>query len=162
MSPDRAVSLATRRGGPGTSPETPDGWLLGAESWDRRAPRWAAWLATGIAGAVAWTFLRAGIPNGVFPGCALREVFHVGCATCGLTRAMESLARGDVGASLAFHPLALLLAIEVGLAWLGWGAGLRRGRPWITGRIAARAAWLTAAAGLAVWLVRLATGTVPV
>jgi hypothetical protein len=43
-----------------------------------------------------------------FSRCALAAVFHHPCPGCGMTRAMRLLLKGEVAASLAMHPFALL------------------------------------------------------
>ncbi len=95
------------------------------------------------------------------PRCAMRTIFHVGCPTCGFTRAVVALARGDVAASLALHPLALPLAIEFAVAAAAYAIAAARHRPGPPARTVARIAALDAIAALAVWVIRLATGTVP-
>jgi hypothetical protein len=116
-----------------------------------------------VTAAGAWLALSAWTPTGDPAGavCALRRIAHVGCATCGLSRALAALARGDLGAALAYHPMALVLAGELAAAW-GW-TGLKLARStrmpdqrWIPWAVAANAA-----AFLTVWVVRLATGTLP-
>jgi len=127
-------------------------------------PAWAVWWLCGLAVAGAWLALRGWTPSGD-PGhavCALRRIAHIGCATCGLTRALAALARGDLGASLAFHPMGLVFAVELAAAWGASGVALARGarlpdQRWIPWVIAANAA-----AFLLVWVVRLLTGTIPV
>ena len=37
--------------------------------------------------------------------CRLYETFGIKCALCGMSRSFSSLAHGDLGASLRFHPL---------------------------------------------------------
>jgi hypothetical protein len=71
------------------------------------------------------------------------------------------LGRGDVAASLALHPWALALALQLLVAWALWGA-------WISGRLQQRPdRWVPRAVALnalalgAIWLVRLLTGTLP-
>jgi uncharacterized protein DUF2752 len=131
---------------------------------DARAPRACtsglAWIGAGLAAVVAWLALRAGFVLAA-PPCALREIAAVGCPTCGFTRALEALARGDLSASVAFHPMAVAIAAQAFAAWWVWGWSLARGRqvaagPWIT-----RAVALDVVAGLGVWIVRLAAGTIP-
>ena len=125
---------------------------------------WVAWWLWGLAAAGAWLALRAWtrVDDPAHAVCALRRIAHIGCATCGLTRALAALARGDVRAVLALHPMALVLAGELAVAWCLSGLAVaRRTRmldqgwfPWV---VAANAA-----AFLLVWLARLATGTIPV
>ena len=129
------------------------------------APPRAAWMVWGLCGLAvvgAWLALRGWTPAD--PGqavCALRRIAHIGCATCGLTRALAALARGDLGASLAFHPMVLVLAAELAAAWGASGVALARNtrlpdQRWIPWVIAANAA-----AFLLVWAVRLLSGTIP-
>jgi len=126
-------------------------------------PAWAIWWLCGLAAVAGWLVLRAWTPSGdpTHAVCALRRIAHIGCATCGLTRALAALARGNLGAALAFHPMALGLTGELAAAWGGSGLALARGsrmpdQRWIPWVIAANAA-----AFLLVWLVRLVTGTIP-
>ena len=132
-----------------------------AASW---RPGWAAWWLLGLGGVGAGLALRAWTPvdDPAHAICALRQIAHVGCATCGLTRALAALARGDLQASLALHPMAAALVVQLAAAWVLWGAGLARGRSFMAG---VRVPWVLAANGIAfmlLWIVRLATGTVPV
>ena len=127
------------------------------------SPRTAWWLC-GLAAAGAWLALRAWTPvdDPAQVLCALRQFAHIGCPTCGLTRALAALTRGNLGASLVLHPMAVVLAIELAAAWAWWGRALARGQRdldqrWIPWAIAANAA-----AFLLVWVVRLLTGTIPV
>ena len=124
-------------------------------------PAWVVWWLCGLAAAGAWLALRAWTPAGD-PVCALRRIAHIGCATCGLTRALAALARGDLGAAFALHPMALVLAAELAAAWGASGLALARNarladQRWIPWAIAANGA-----AFLLVWIVRLLTGTIPV
>ncbi|MBI5710263.1 MAG: DUF2752 domain-containing protein [Candidatus Eisenbacteria bacterium] len=128
-----------------------------------RVAPWSAWLVCGLAAGAAWLALRAWAPGGAGgePLCLLRSVAHVECPTCGLTRALALLARGEWRGSLALHPLALPLAVQLLAGWGAWGAALARGRAgfldrWLPGAVVADACAL-----LAVWGVRLATGTLP-
>jgi Protein of unknown function (DUF2752) len=78
-----------------------------------------------------------------------------------MTRAFAHLAKGEWGAAVADHPLAPVLAAELALAWLGWGALLAMERSpvqprWLSPLLLAHAAVL-----VAVWLGRVATGTLP-
>ena len=123
------------------------------------------WWATGL-GLVAlfialafWDPAAAGGPD----LCLFHRVTGVACPACGLTRAAAALARGELGASLRWHPLFLLLAAEAALFWCAWGVALRRGLRGIATlrRLAPRVALGTGVLLLLVWLLRFTTGTLP-
>jgi hypothetical protein len=128
----------------------------------RLGPLWA-WATVGTLCIAAWWLLRGvALPSGPeFTVCALRRFAGLPCPGCGLTRAFLALSRGDLEAAIHFHPLAPLLAMELCAAWLLFGA-------WALGRsvhvsrtnfnalLSAHAAAL-----LALWLGRMATGTLP-
>jgi len=100
---------------------------------------WSAWLLGGLAAAAGWLALRSFSPAGDGHSiCLMRDIAHVACPTCGMTRALALLAQGRWGASLALHPLAAPLAAQGAAAWILWGHGLAR-RSW---RLADR--WLPA------------------
>ncbi|HEX4959942.1 MAG TPA: DUF2752 domain-containing protein [Thermoanaerobaculia bacterium] len=91
--------------------------------------------------------------------CLLRRLFHLPCPGCGLTRAFACLAKGEWSAAVALHPLAPVLAAELILGWAAWGIGIVSQR-----RLAVRFDTLLlvhAAAFVALWLGRVATGTLP-
>jgi hypothetical protein len=128
------------------------------------SPRVAAWWLGAGALVGAWLALRAWTPDPdpAHALCALRRVAHVGCATCGLTRALAALARGRLGEAVALHPMAPIVAAEIALVWGWWGLSLVRlvrspGQAWIPRAIAANAV-----AFLLVWVVRLLAGKIPV
>ena len=106
--------------------------------------------------AVAWN--AAGEPSG--PACLLREIAHLDCPTCGMTRALALIAHGQWRASLAVHPWAAALVLQVLAGWLVWTRWLFRGgtnpEAWIP-----RVVLLNGAGLLALWILRLATGTLP-
>lgn len=93
--------------------------------------------------------------------CLFRRCTGTACPGCGLTRAMAHLVRGDITTAWAYHPLAILVAAEAvvatALLWLTTSGRIRF--DWL--RIGT--AWLAAHIPLlvAVWLIRLATGTLP-
>lgn len=125
-----------------------------------------AWLAWAAAGATL-ALLAAAAASGALATlagrapCALRHEAGIACATCGMTHALAALARGAWAESLALHPWAAPLAAQALAAWLAWGAwlaGALRVRP---DRHLPRAVLANAAALAAVWVARLATGTLP-
>ena len=129
----------------------------GSRHADSRA--FTTWLAITILaplGAGAW--IAAGEPSG--PACLLREIAHVDCPTCGITRALALLARGEWAASLFVHPGAALLLAQAIVFWVAWTRWLFRGgsnpEGWIPRIVLADAAGL-----MALWILRLATGTLP-
>jgi hypothetical protein len=133
------------------------GWPHG-----RRA-RVAAWLGCAAAALVVWVGL-AGLAPSSDPAstvCLLRRTTGIDCPGCGMTRAFSSLARGDVGEAVAFHPLAPLVAGEVALAWGAWGLVLLG---WVAPPAPDRVRELllgNLGIMVAVWLGRMATGTLP-
>lgn len=48
------------------------------------------------------------------PLCPFRHITGYSCPGCGMTRACASLARGEIGASLHFHPLASVFILAFG------------------------------------------------
>jgi hypothetical protein len=131
----------------------------------RRPSGLAAWVLTGAAGLAGFALMRVWVPaegrENAF--CLMRRVLGIPCPGCGMTRAFAHLAKGEWSAALADHPLAPALALELGLLWMAWGAVLA-GRPVFAGR---RSSWVAplAIGNLAVlwalWLGRVATGTLP-
>ena len=120
--------------------------------------RLAWWLAT-LAGVVMTVALAVWAPaaNGpVF--CLFRRGLDLPCPGCGLTRALAHLARGDLAAAVALHPLAPLLAGELVAGWTLLGLAAH-GRVTFPGR-ARLDRWLAATGFLllAVWIGRLAIG----
>ncbi|HYX25773.1 MAG TPA: DUF2752 domain-containing protein [Thermoanaerobaculia bacterium] len=116
-----------------------------------------------LAGLVGLALLHAWTPAGDAASsiCLLRRVFHLPCPGCGMTRAFAALAKGDWSAAVALHPLAPIVAAELVLGWAAWGIALAARRPW---RLPVRTdALLLAnlAALVALWLGRVATGTLP-
>jgi hypothetical protein len=127
------------------------------------SPSWAGWWLAGLVGAGLALALRAWGQLGDTGDsiCLLRQVAHLDCPTCGLTRSLVSLARGDWVASLGYHPLGVLLAIQLVAGWVLWGAGLARGRRALPEGWTLRLVVANGGALLALWLVRLITGALP-
>jgi hypothetical protein len=121
------------------------------------------WLLAGLAGAAGLALLHVWHPanDPAAAICLSRRLFHLPCPSCGLTRAFALLAKGEWSAALGMHPLAPVLALEMILGWLAWGAALALRRPL---RLPVRIEILTAAhvaVLCALWLGRAATGTLP-
>jgi len=94
--------------------------------------------------------------------CLWRRFLGIPCPGCGMTRALAHLAKGEWRAAVAAHPFAPLLAVELLLGWLAWGAQaagvarrLRAEGP-LGLLLGANAALL-----LALWVGRLAAGALP-
>jgi len=128
----------------------------GAPAGGAARPPWRAWLLAGAALAAAALVLRVASfsddPNRTI--CVFRRLTHHDCATCGMTRALALLVRGDVRGALARHPLSLPLAAEGVALWLL--APLAFVRQWQPSA-ALRDRWLLAhaLAFLGLWVVRL-------
>jgi len=74
---------------------------------------------------------------------------------------MGALARGELLLALHFHPFAPLVLAEAGALWAGIGASVL-GRPLaLPPRFLERVVIWQTAAFVALWLGRLATGTLP-
>lgn len=138
---------------------------LSAPSTSRPSARlasWAAWAASGALGAGAFAALGTSLASRL-PGswCAFRDLTHMSCPTCGLTRSLTRLAHGDLAGSLAVHPWGLVLVAQAIVAWavVGlWLGGRLRERP---DRLLPRVFLIHALALMALWAVRAATGTLP-
>ncbi|MFI5372045.1 MAG: DUF2752 domain-containing protein, partial [Candidatus Eisenbacteria bacterium] len=67
-----------------------------------RLTSWLVWSLAGAAGGVGWSALAARAHAlGMDSVCLLRQVAHVACPTCGMTRALALLAAGDWRSALA-------------------------------------------------------------
>ena len=72
----------------------------------------------GLSGLLATGWLRSGLPT---PLCPFHALTGLPCPTCGMTRAAESLLRGDVREALAWNPLGSLGLIAAVL-FVGYAA----------------------------------------
>ena len=121
------------------------------------------WWFSGLAGLAGLAILHVWVPSANAAGaiCLSRRLFHLPCPGCGMTRALAHLAKGEWSAAVRDHPLAPALALEGLLGWAIWGIALAAARPL---RLPLRLETLllaNAAALLALWLGRAATGTLP-
>ena len=85
------------------------------------------WLSLSAAAAAVLVFTA-----GSWLVCPMQQLFHHACPTCGMSRALELLLRGQFTASFALQPLALPAAA---CSWLVLAAGLEgvlRGTPAVT------------------------------
>lgn len=73
----------------------------------RRIP----WVALGalLAGAGAWVAALLQPMSGLLPGCAFKRLTGIACATCGLTRCLMALGRGDWREAFHWHPAAAVV-----------------------------------------------------
>jgi uncharacterized protein DUF2752 len=121
------------------------------------------WLLAGLAGLAGLAVLHVWAPSGDAASalCLSRRLFHLPCPGCGMTRAFAHLAKGEWSAAVRDHPLAPAVALEIVLGWIGWGVALAAER---LPRLPVRLETLflaNAAALVALWLGRTATGTLP-
>ena len=126
------------------------------------SPAARLWFLTGFLGLAGLAVLYVWVPSGDASGaiCLSRRLLHLPCPGCGMTRAFAHLAKGEWGAALVLHPLAPVVALEIVLGWLAWGTRVA-GRPL---RLPVRVETVllaNAAALCALWLGRMATGTLP-
>ena len=93
--------------------------------------------------------------------CPFALCTGMACPGCGMTRAASSLLHGDMGRAMRYHPLVLLVAAQLLVGWVWFAlATTGRVRP-ISNRVVNIALISTGVALLAVWAVRLASGTLP-
>ena len=64
-------------------------------------------------------YILGGYPHLVdVPLCGVRMFIGIECPGCGMTHAMVALARGHLGRSISYHPMAVVLAL-----WLVYQMG---------------------------------------
>ena len=83
------------------------------------------------------------------------------CPGCGMTRAASQILRGDLASAVSYHPLIPAIGLLAAAGWV-WFLLRRTGRveP-MSNRVLNAVLIATLVALLAVWIGRLATGTLP-
>jgi hypothetical protein len=128
-----------------------------------RNRRLGVWAAAGAAALVVLLYLHF-VPlraDGDASLCASRRVFNFSCPGCGLTRAIGALAQADLRRAWNFHPLGGFFLLEAALIWIGWGLVLAGYLTHPSTRLINQWLYLQLALLLAVWFLRLGTGTLP-
>lgn len=93
--------------------------------------------------------------------CPFALMTGIACPGCGMTRAVGRLVQGDWVGAVAYHPLVSVM-IVVGVGGAIWFLGTRlRGWPPLAGRSLNVGMAVLALSFLGVWLLRLATGSLP-
>jgi uncharacterized protein DUF2752 len=120
------------------------------------------WVLAGLAGLAGLAVFHVWTPSGdpASAICLMRRLFHLPCPGCGMTRAFGALAKGDWSAAVVLHPLAPVLVFELVAGWVIWGMALVDRPLRLPVRVDAVLLG-NAAAFLALWLGRAATGTLP-
>jgi Protein of unknown function (DUF2752) len=121
------------------------------------------WLLAGLTGLAGLAVLHVWVPSDDPAGavCLSRRLLHLPCPGCGMTRALAHLAKGEWSAAVKDHPLAPVVALELALGWAVWGVALTgRRSPPLPVRLEALLV-ANAAALVALWVGRAATGTLP-
>ncbi len=93
--------------------------------------------------------------------CPLALATGMACPGCGMTRAAGHLLRGDFAAAIVYHPLVPAIALLATVGWV-WFVLRRSGRVQpMSNRMLNGVLIATLIALLAVWVTRLATGSLP-
>ena len=93
--------------------------------------------------------------------CPFALITGIACPGCGMTRAFGRLVQGDLVGAVAYHPLVVVMLI-VGVGGAIWFLGSRvRGWPSLAGRSLNIGMAVLGLSFLGVWLLRLATGSLP-
>ena len=116
-------------------------------------------LTVGALGATALVLIDP--PDTGIPWCPSALVFGVVCPLCGLTRGVARLVRGDVAASVEFHPMAwAVLAVACG-AWIAW-FGRRVGWwSWRNPRLERMSVYGLTVGLVVTWIWRAVAGSLP-
>ena len=106
--------------------------------------------------------LLAGNPGDDGPTlCPFALITGTACPGCGMTRAASNLIRGDLGSAIGYHPLIPMVAVLAIGGWV-WFLLVRSGRARPPTSQAVNALLIaTGVLMVAVWVARLASGTLP-
>jgi hypothetical protein len=111
--------------------------------------------------AILGVLLAAPLSDEGPPICPFALTTGMACPGCGMTRAASALVRADVGAALTFHPLIPAVALLAVTGW-AWYLLRRAGRVQAMSNHTLNSILIgTALALVAVWVARVATGTLP-
>lgn len=93
--------------------------------------------------------------------CPVALCTSTACPGCGMTRAAGYLIRGDLGSALTYHPLIPLIVFQLAVGWV-WFLLRRAGKveP-LKNRTLNIFLVVTTLALVGVWVIRLATGSLP-
>jgi len=75
--------------------------------------------------------------NARYSVCMMRRTTGIPCPTCGMTRSLASLAKGQLAQSIEYHPFGILVAVIIFAGWVyvTWfavrGKNVPRINPWI-------------------------------
>lgn len=93
--------------------------------------------------------------------CLFALCTGMACPGCGMTRAASRLLRGDLASAVSLHPLVPAIALLAVGGW-GWFTLRKAGKVQpISNRLLNGILIATFVALMAVWIARLATGTLP-
>lgn len=111
---------------------------------------------------LAAAFLAVYRPSDDLPTlCPFALVTGTACPGCGMTRAVGYLARGDISSALSYHPLVMLVVLQAVAGWVWFALRTQgRARP-VSHQVTSAILVGTAVSLIAVWLLRLALGTLP-
>ncbi len=131
--------------------------MLGAVITSRRRDRLI--IAAPFIGVALLALLTPADDGATF--CPFALCTGMACPGCGMTRAASNLIRGDIGAAITQHPLIPLIAAQLLGGWV-WFMLRRSGRVGpMSQKMLNLTLFGTAVALLAVWAVRIASGTLP-
>jgi hypothetical protein len=119
------------------------------------------WLLSGLVMISAGLFLSFWQPSGKAEDsiCFLRRVVEIPCPGCGLTRGFAALAKWEFAKAVGEHPLSPFFALEAVIGWLFWGFMALLRPPLVSVALLNLLLILQVTLLLAVWGLRLTTGS---